>query len=415
MGLFLRTRRVLGEVDSSVNLGLHVKNSSALFLLCLVWLMGLLWMHRTPGKEGMMTQQALRSTLDYHRSLPVFAARPLTSGAVAVLGRWTGADETRVLALLNPLLLVVSACLIYALALFWGAAARGAWIATALYLFSFTNLFAFVPPIYTYDEPLQFVTMLAACWFLPRPCVLRQNAGALPAVPSYNIPYALLAGLCMGLSWWARESGLLFLPVLAGLYLPYASKQERIRLGITVLTALGVLALGRMASNPATSTGDLWQWQARFSNLKANFRNIDYTVETLAGLGLVLAWPLVLLRTLVGPYRILTLGLVVSLIINTLMVLLMAKAREARLFALPLLLVWPLLGLRRYEWPTTTKPIRPINWLLLVLGLAGTLHLAWNLYQSTVGPNTANFFREYLTVYGISLAFYWSFNRSKDS
>jgi hypothetical protein len=392
-----------------------VKNSSALFLLCLVWLMGLFWMHRTPGKEGMMTPEALRSTLDYHRNLPVFAARPLTSGAVAVLSRWTGADETRVLALLNPLLLVVSACLIYALALFWGAAARGAWIATALYLFSFTNLFAFVPPIYTYDEPLQVVTMLAACWFLPRPGVLGQNAGALPAVPSHNILYALWAGLWMGLSWWARESGILLFPVLAGLYLPYASKQERIRLGITVLTALGVLALGRMASNPATSTGDLWQWQARFSNLQANFRDIDYTVETLAGLGLVLAWPLVLLRTLVGPYRILTLGLVVSLIINTLMVLLMAKAREARLFALPLLLVWPLLGLRRYEWPTTTKPIRPINWLLLVLGLAGTLHLAWNLYQSTVGPNTANFFREYLTVYGISLAFYWSFNRSKDS
>lgn len=377
--------------------------------------MGLFWMHRTPGKEGMMTPEALRSTLDYHRSLPVFAARPLTSGAVAVLSRWTGADETRVLALLNPMLMVVSACLIYALALFWGAAARGAWIATALYLFSFTNLFAFVPPIYTYDEPLQVVTMLAACWFLPRPCVLRENAGSLQAASSHNIFYVLVAGLWMGLSWWARESGLLFLPVLAGLYLPYASKQERIRLGITVLVALGVLALGRMASNPATSTGDLWQWQARFSNLKANFRNIDYTVETLAGLGLVLAWPLVLLRTLVGPYRFLTIGLVVSLIINTLIVLLMAKAREARLFALPLLLVWPMLGLRRYEWPTTTKPNRPINWLILVLGLAGTLHVAWNLYQSTVGPNTANFFREYLSVYGISLAFYWAFNWPKDS
>ncbi len=362
-----------------------------------------------------MTPEALRSTLDYHRNLPVFAARPLTSGAVAVLSRWTGADETRVLALLNPLLLIVSACLIYALALFWGAAARGAWIATALYLFSFTNLFAFVPPIYTYDEPLQVVTMLAACWFLPRPCVLRQNAGALPAVPSYNIPYALLAGLCMGLSWWARESGILLFPVLAGLYLPYASKQERIHLGITVLTTLGVLALGRMASNPATSTGDLWQWQARFSNLHANFRNIDYTVETLAGIFLVLAWPLVLLRPLLGKFRFLTFGLVASLVVNTLIVLFMAKAREARLFALPLMLVWPLLGLRRYEWPTTTKPIRPITLLLLVFGVAGTLHLAWNLYQSTVGPNTANLFREYLTVYGISLAIYWSFNQSKDS
>ena len=62
----------------------------------------------------MMTHDALRSTLDYHRSLPVFAARPLTSGAVAVLSKWTEIDETRVLALLNPLLLAISACLIYA-------------------------------------------------------------------------------------------------------------------------------------------------------------------------------------------------------------------------------------------------------------------------------------------------------------
>ena len=392
-----------------------MKNSSDLFVLCLVWLLGLLWMHRTPGKEGMMTHQALRSTLDYHRSLPVFAARPLTSGAVAVLSRWTGADETRVLALLNPLLLVVSACLIYALALFWGANASGAWMGAALYLFSFTVLFAFVPPIYTYDEPLQVVPMLAACWFLPRPGVLGQNAGALPAVPSYNIPYALLAGICMGLSLWARESGLLLFPVLAGLYLPYASKQERMGLGITLFVALAILALGRMATGPATTSDNLWQWQARFSNLQANFRNTDYTVETLVGIFLVLAWPLVLLRPMLGKLRFFTLGLVASLVVNTFIVLFMAKAREARLFAWPLLLVWPLLGLRRYEWPTITKPIRPITWLLLAVAVAGTLHLAWNLYQSTVGPNTANLFREYLTVYGISLAIYGSFNRTKRS
>jgi hypothetical protein len=391
-----------------------VKNSSALFLLCLVWLLGLLWMHRTPGKEGMMTHQALRSTLDYHRSLPVFAARPLTSGAVAVLSRWTGADETRVLALLNPLLLVVSACLIYALALSWGADPKRAWIATALYLFSFTNLFAFVPPIYTYDEPLQVVTMLAACWCLPRPSVLGQKNGELPAVPSYNIPYALLAGLWMGLSLWARESGLLLFPALAGLYLPYTSKQERMGLVITLLVAVGILALGRMATGPTTTSGDLWQWQARFSNLQANFRNTNYTVETLVGIFLVLAWPLVLLRPLLGKLRFFTLGLAASLVINTLLVLLMAKAREARLFAWPLLLVWPLLGFRRYNVQGLTWQPGPVALLILVLGVGGTLHLAWNLYQSTVGTNTDNLFREYLTLYGISLAFYGSFSRPKN-
>ena len=392
-----------------------MKNSSALFLLCLVWLLGLLWMHRTPGKEGMMTHQALRSTLDYHRSLPVFAARPLTSGAVAVLSKWTEIDETRVLALLNPLLMAISACLIYALALSWGADPKGAWIATALYLFSFTNLFAFVPPIYTYDEPLQVVTMLAACWCLPRPRVLRQTAGALPAVPSYNIPYALLAGLCMGLSLWSRESGLLLFPVLAGLYLPYASKQERIGLGITLLVAVGVLAVGRLATGPTTTSGDLWQWQARFSNLQVNFRNTDYTVETLVGIFLVLAWPLVLLRPLLGKLRFFTLGLVASLVVNTFIVLFMAKAREARLFALPLLLIWPLLGFRRYNVQGLTWQPGSVALLLLVLGVGGTVHLAWNVYQSTVGTNTDNLFREYLTLYGISLAFYGYFSRPKDS
>ena len=404
----------MGEVDSSVNLELHVKNSSALFVLCLVWLLGLLWMHRTPGKEGMMTHQALRSTLDYHRSLPVFAARPLTSGAVTVLSKWTEIDETRVLALLNPLLMAISACLIYALALSWGADPKRAWIATALYLFSFTNLFAFVPPIYTYDEPLQVVTMLAACWCLPRPSVLGQKNGELPAVPSYNIPYALLAGLWMGLSLWARESGLLLFPVLAGLYLPYASKQERIGLGITLLVAVGVLVLGRLATGPTTTSGDLWQWQARFSNLQANFRNTNYTVETLVGIFLVLAWPLVLLRRLLGKLRFFTLGLVASLVVNTLLVLFMAKAREARLFALPLLLIWPLLGLRRYNLQGFKWQPSPVALLILVLGVGGTAHLAWNLYQSTVGTNTDNLFREYLTLYGISLAFYGSFSRPKD-
>ncbi|MFM7746771.1 MAG: hypothetical protein ACKO7X_02510, partial [Bacteroidota bacterium] len=349
-----------------------------------------------------------RSTLDYHRSLPVFAARPLTSGTVALLSRWTAVDETLVLALLNPLLLALSAVILYALCLRWGAKPLAAWIASALYLFSFPNFFAFVPPMYTFDEPLQMLTLFAAGCCLPRPAVWRTDAGALPTSSSHNIHYALLAGLWMGLSWWARESGLLLLPILAGLYLPHATKQERLGLGITVVTALGVFILGRLATGPADTTGDLWQWQARFSNLQANFRNIDYTVETLVGIFLVLAWPLVLLRPLLGRYRFLTMGFVVSLVINTLMVLLMAKAREARLFALPLMLVWPLLGLRRYAWPNLKRPYGPMNGLILVMGIAGTLHLAWNLYQSTVGPNTANLYREYLTLYGISLGLWIS-------
>ncbi|MFM7701343.1 MAG: hypothetical protein ACKO7V_11235, partial [Bacteroidota bacterium] len=251
---------------------IHPRTHFHVVALCALWCLLLGWMHRTPGLEGMMTHDALRSTLDYHRSLPVFAARPLTSGTVALLSNWTTVDETLVLALLNPLLLALSAVVLYALSLRWGANPLGAWMAAALYLFSFPNFFAFVPPMYTFDEPLQMLTLFAAGCCLPRPAVWRPDAGAWPSSPSHNIPYALLAGLWMGLSWWARESGLLLLPILAGLYLPHATKQERVGLGITVLTALGVLIFGRLATGPADTTGDLWQWQARLSNLQANCR-----------------------------------------------------------------------------------------------------------------------------------------------
>ncbi|MFM8838311.1 MAG: hypothetical protein ACKOHH_06735, partial [Bacteroidota bacterium] len=63
---------------------------------------------------------------------------------------------------------------------------------------------------------------------------------------------------------------------------------------------------------------------------------------------------------------------------------------------------------RRYAWPNLKRPYGPMNGLILVMGIAGTLHLAWNLYQSTVGPNTANLYREYLTLYGISLGLWIS-------
>ncbi|MFM8512406.1 MAG: hypothetical protein ACKOBI_01510, partial [Bacteroidota bacterium] len=64
---------------------IHPRTHFHVVALGALWCLLLGWMHRTPGLEGMMTHDALRSTLDYHRSLPVFAARPLTSGTVALL------------------------------------------------------------------------------------------------------------------------------------------------------------------------------------------------------------------------------------------------------------------------------------------------------------------------------------------
>jgi hypothetical protein len=368
-------------------------------------------MHTTPGKEGMMTPEALQSTLDYHRTLPVFASRPLTSGAVGLLNRWTGIEEWLILALMNPLLLVLSAVMLYALSLHWGAKPWGAWMAAALYLFSFPNLFAFVPPIYTYDEPLQFVLMLGALRFLPPPPLVRSaSMMTFRHTPFQEIFRVAAFGLLMGLSFLARESGLILLPCLYFLYQnPQNARANLIVIG-GLLWALGLWSLIKILG-PETPSAELWQWEIRTTNLQANFQNQTYTIESLTAVFLVLAWPIRWALLLIRRFPDFGFAFLITLAMNTSMVLSMAKAREARLFALPLIILWPLLSTHTeilFRLPPKLREIVPSrnitrNFFLLATTLI-ILHWAWNLYQSTTGINQGHFFREYLSIYGISLA-----------
>jgi hypothetical protein len=75
----------------------------------------------------------------------------------------------------------------------------------------------------------------------------------------------------------------------------------------------------------------------------------------------------------------------------------MAKAREARLFALPLLMVWPMLAQlvpKNIAW----KRFQPTGVLPIVLMLFNAAFSFFG-YTSTCAADNDNFFREYIFIY----------------
>jgi hypothetical protein len=96
----------------------------------------------------------------------------------------------------------------------------------------------------------------------------------------------------------------------------------------------------------------------------------------------------------------------ITLFLNTLVVLFFAQAREARLFALPIILVWPLLGkafltelARHGGWEGFLAYfVRPARSFLLIILLVAIYVLVRLAFPMSTGIQQDNPFHEYIAV-----------------
>ena len=161
----------------------------------------------------------------------------------------------------------------------------------------------------------------------------------------------------------------------------------------------------------------------RFDGFIYNFQSPDYTIETLGSIFLVLGLPVYLF--LIGKKELSESKLFsksarvfwVTLIINTFIVILFTRARESRLFVLPLFFLWPVfasLFLDEMKLIFSKKNYLQVirNWkllglFLLLIGL--NYLLSFHLYNSNEGAG--DYFNEYffVIVYIISSHFLFKF------
>lgn len=269
---------------------------------------------------------SVEESINEHRNGPevAFTRRPLMTWSVDALSA-AGLHPEHAFVALGFGLFFLAGLLVHRVARQSGSTPARALLAQVCFHLSPTVLFAWFDPMYTYDEPIQYVALLLA--------MLAALRGS-----------AWWSMVCFAIALIAREPSLLLAPGFALLLAP----KDRWK-SIAPILAYTVFLLWWMQGDWMFGAS-LLDLQERPSFLHFNFSDARIGAESVCYLTLVLALPVFLLarfhrsRACTAEDRRLLRAFWITLVLNTIAVLVAAKAREARLFALPLIFGWPLMG-----------------------------------------------------------------------
>ena len=316
-----------------------------------------------------------------------FARRPLTTWSVDAMAG-LGLPVKAAFIFLGFGLFLFAGLLIHRVAGQLGASPGEALIAQAAFHLSPTVLFAWFDPMYTYDEPIQYAALLIALLALLR----GQHLAFILSFTVAVIARETSAILLPGLAWLTRDQWRRSWPALVA------------PLGLFALFAFWIIQHQGIADSTIADLG------GRLGFFGFNFGTWSMAGESLSYLVLVLALPVFLLYRYgrsgkPSPQdRAQLQAFWVTLVLNTLVVLVAAKAREARLFALPMILGWPLLGkavlaeINRAGTPHSflaflRKPLWAAEFALKAAVLS---YAVFALFSLSTGIEQDNLFHEYL-------------------
>lgn len=386
------------------------------YLISFLFVLLIYVVHMLPVSDSMLNENNtklsnvfLASQIRYHQEFAPFARRPLTSLLIEGNSGIFGVTLGESFVLVNLFLLFISGILIYLISIKLNASKGEALFNQVAYFLTFSILFAFFPPVFSYDEPLQYCLIMLSILAL-----IREKW-------KYYVPLFLMASI-------ARESTIFLWPGLVLIFSGLSLKSKTIwtpsiRRNLLLLFAplplYGVyLVIFLWATGIWKETSEVVA--NRLSCYFENFGTFASSVETLVSFFLVLGPSLYFLYISMKPkaFTILekkyVLAFLIALVINTPIVMAATLARETRLFALPLFFLWPLVG--QLFGKNLTHLLRPglyidcfKNWryslLLLILCLINYA-ISFKLYVPSF-PSKDNFFNEYLFVllFMISLHF----------
>ncbi|MGB0999111.1 MAG: hypothetical protein ACPG4W_04170 [Flavobacteriales bacterium] len=352
--------------------------------------------------NSVVSTEYLTSAVDYHQSHPAFRKRPITTFLIKETARHAEISIGMAFVIINFLFLFISGVLLYRLALRFENTNTMAIGNVIIYFTSFSIMFAFFSPIYTYDEPIQFCLLLL---------------GLLSIYKEKWLAYILF----FSLSIIARESSLILLP---GLILMTFYKKEPFNfrsvlskenvLKMTYLLApivvyvMFLIIFLKQNNMIEESESDVLN---RLSHFHDNVQDPKHAFESLISFFLVLGTPLYLLYNGVKKNMMNDVdsekylrAFLITVLINSAIVLLTTKAREARLFVVPMFFIWPLFTRLFYEdikllislknYKSTFSNLSYVASFTFLNGL--NYILSFKIYETTIGHPNDNYFNEYL-------------------
>lgn len=317
---------------------------------------------------------------------PAFARRPWTTWSISAITALGPAPKQSFI-IVGLLGFLLSGLLVFGIAIRLGLGERFALWSQALFHLSPTVLCAWFDPLYTYDEPIQYAALLASLLAL-----LHQRW-------VIHVPALMIALM-------ARETSLLLLPA----FVLIAPRRKLAIIASLISLMIFGLWLG-IAPHGASATDLVADLSRRAGYLSINF-SAERIGETIGFMLLVLALPLFLVLRHQSSMGRWFRPFVLVLCLNAPLVLVGAYAREARLFALPLLLLWPFMGTalqaelaRQGGWRGLLRAFRSPRAALILLAVSAVIIAGANagFTLTATGPQD-NLFHELLIAQLIFIA-----------
>ncbi len=281
------------------------------------------------GQGPILSYEFNESIWRLHKVHPTFAGRFTTTSLLSILNS-LGLPFAWSFLIINFSLLFLNGILIAKISNNFGFNAKQEKISLLLFYLSFSILFAFFRSIDTYDDLIQYFFLFGS---------------VLAFLKNKN----LVGSTFFLASLMTRETGLLLIP---GLFLIIKNRSIFYKFCAVIIPAVifEIINLFIFYRLNLLHQNKTYLENSRFAHFIYNFQNLNFSIETIVSAFLVLAIPIYLV------YKIYKKNLIeeshsdllkagaISILINTPIVLLSTRAREARLFALPLVFLWPLLG-----------------------------------------------------------------------
>jgi hypothetical protein len=364
-------------------------------------------------ESGDVFNERIDVTIQLHKEFEVFAKRPLVTFLVSQFSHVFSVTIGLAFIIVNAILLMLSGVVLYHLSLLNNPNRLYASINTIFYFSSFTVLFGFFDPIYSYDEPLQYFLLFSAFYF-------------------YLKKRMLFFIIFMSLAIITRESSMLLLPAIflfwdGKMEFSVLFKKESIKkaliLSIPILIYIGFVtwyvSFAEIQESGETGMID------RYDNFRKNFIDQLTAVESLVSfflvLGLVSYFFLMKNWQRNSSEKHVESAFLMTVILNSSIVFLFTFAREARLFALPLIFVWPYFTVLFKEQLKIYKDFKLIkqaliNWkfigvLFFILGL--NYIIAYKTFYSLYYLREANHFLDYFFIVLSLISFHFLLSRFK--
>ena len=284
--------------------------------------------------------EGLAQAVELHNTFPAFARRPLTTQAIYVVMHILGCSATIGFIIVNFVFLFLNGILLYFLSFYKNKNEKQSLFNMLIYYTSFSVLFSFFAPIYTYDEPIQYFCLLCAMLFLEK---------------SSSFLMSLFAFIFLFLSLVTRETSILLFPALYFFSLDKNAQADFDFFDIkTYLKVINIpkslifsLAFALYLLFNHYFFGGLPIETDRDAAWHLNVSSTAHIIESVCSGLLVLALPLAVLlkstwrkQNKINQNIFFFIG--ITLIVNTLFTYGFSFARESRIFALPLLLLFPI-------------------------------------------------------------------------